>query len=175
MQTLYTIGHSTRSIEDFVGLLTAYDIQELVDVRTIAGSRRHPQFSSEALAAALEQAGITYRHLKQLGGLRRPSKDSLNTGWHNLSFRGYADYMATNAFQQGLQALTTIAEKQPTAIMCAEAVPWRCHRSLIADALTVQGWHVMHILNKSTAQPHKPTPFLIVHNGKLIYPAEEGE
>jgi uncharacterized protein (DUF488 family) len=174
MQTLYTIGHSTRSIEDFVGLLTTYDIRELVDVRTIPGSRRHPQFSGEALVAALEEAGITYRHLKELGGLRRPSKDSLNTGWHNLSFRGYADYMATNAFEQGLQALTTIAEKYPTAIMCAEAVPWRCHRSLIADALTTQGWQVRHILNKTSAHLHKPTPFLTVQNGKLLYPDPAG-
>lgn len=170
---LYTIGHSTRTIQDFVGLLTAYGIQELIDVRTIPGSRRHPQFSGEALAAALEQAGITYTHLKQLGGLRHPGKDSPNTGWHNLSFRGYADYMATDDFLQGLQALTAIAEQHTTAIMCAEAVPWRCHRSLIADALTVQGWHVLHILNKTTARPHKPTPFLIVQNGKLIYPAPE--
>lgn len=173
MQTLYTIGHSTRSIQDFVDLLTAHHIEELVDVRTIPGSRRYPQFGAEELAAALAEAGITYTYLKQLGGLRRPGKDSPNTGWRNLSFRGYADYMATDAFQQGLQELSAIAEKHPTAIMCAEAVPWRCHRSLIADALTTQGWQVLHILNKTTARPHKPTPFLVVQNGKLTYPASE--
>jgi uncharacterized protein (DUF488 family) len=174
MHTLYTIGHSTRTIDEFLDLLTTYSIQELVDVRTIPGSRRHPQFGSDALAAALEQAGISSIHLKQLGGLRHPSKDSLNTGWHNRSFRGYADYMATEAFLEGLQTLTAIAEKQTTAIMCAEAVPWRCHRSLIADALTVQGWQVLHILSKTTVKPHERTPFLTIQNGKLIYPAAEG-
>ncbi len=173
MQTLYTIGHSTRTIEDFLDLLTAYDIQDLVDVRTIPQSRRHPQFGRDLLPTTLEHAGITYTHLKQLGGLRHPTKDSINTGWRNLSFRGYADYMATDAFQEGLQALTAIAEKNTTAIMCAEAVPWRCHRSLIADALTEQGWHVVHILSNTTAKPHERTPFLTVQNGKLIYPAPE--
>lgn len=173
MHTLYTIGHSTRTIEDFLDVLTAHSIQELVDVRTIPKSRRHPQFGIDLLPIALKQTGITYTHLKQLGGLRHPTKDSVNTGWRNPSFRGYADYMATDAFQEGLQVLKAIAEKNRTAIMCAEAVPWRCHRSLIADALKEQGWHVVHIFSNTTAKPHERTPFLTVQNGKLIYPALE--
>jgi uncharacterized protein (DUF488 family) len=173
MQTLYTIGHSTRTIEDFLDLLTAYDIQDLVDVRTIPQSRRHPQFGKDTLLAALEHAGIAYTHLKHLGGLRHPNKDSINTGWRNLSFRGYADYMATDTFEEGLQALKAIAEKKITAIMCAEAVSWRCHHSLIADALTEQGWHVVHILSNTIVKPHTRTPFLTLQNGKLIYPSPE--
>jgi uncharacterized protein (DUF488 family) len=173
MHMLYTIGHSTRTIDEFLELLTAYGIQELVDVRTIPRSRRHPQFGIDTLPTALEHAGIAYTHLKQLGGLRHPTKDSVNTGWHNPSFRGYADYMATDTFEEGLQALKAITEKNTTAIMCAEAVPWRCHRSLIADALTAQGWQVVHILSNTTAKPHERTPFLTVQNGKLIYPAPE--
>ncbi len=136
MYTLYTIGHSTRTLEEFLDLLQAHGIQELVDVRTIPQSRRYPHFGKDALATALKEAGIVYTHLPQLGGLRHTTKDSVNTGWRNLSFRGYADYMATNAFEEGLQALKAIAEQRITAIMCAEAVPWRCHRSLIADDLT---------------------------------------
>lgn len=173
MHTLYTIGHSTRTLEEFLDLLQAHGIQELVDVRTIPQSRRYPHFGKDALAAALKEAGIVYTHLPQLGGLRHTTKDSVNTGWRNLSFRGYADYMATDAFEEGLQALKAIAEQRITAIMCAEAVPWRCHRSLIADALTEQGWRVLHISSKTTAKSHELTPFLTVQNGKLIYPAPE--
>jgi uncharacterized protein (DUF488 family) len=173
MHTLYTIGHSTRTLEEFLDLLQAHGIQELVDVRTIPQSRRYPHFGKDTLAVALKVAGIVYTHLPQLGGLRHTTKDSVNTGWRNLSFRGYADYMATNAFEEGLQALKAIAEQRISAIMCAEAVPWRCHRSLIADALTEQGWRVLHISSKTTAKPHEFTPFLTVQNGKLIYPAPE--
>ncbi|HKV01830.1 MAG TPA: DUF488 domain-containing protein [Ktedonobacteraceae bacterium] len=171
MDTIYTIGHSTRSIEQFLGLLKAHNIEELVDVRTVPQSRHNPQFGKEELAAALQQAGIGYMHLGKLGGLRQSSKDSINLGWQNSSFRGFADYMATPEFQQGLDELKTIAEKKRVAIMCAEAVPWRCHRSLIADALTTQGWQVLHIQSKKTASPHEPTPFLKVQDGKLTYPA----
>jgi uncharacterized protein (DUF488 family) len=171
MDTIYTIGHSTRSIEQFLGLLQAHNIEELVDVRTVPKSRHNPQFGQEELAAALQQAGIGYMHLGKLGGLRHSSKDSVNLGWQNSSFRGFADYMATPEFQQGLDELKAIAEKKRVAIMCAEAVPWRCHRSLIADALTTQGWQVLHIQSKKTASPHEPTPFLKVQDGKLTYPA----
>lgn len=171
MDTIYTIGHSTRSIEQFLGLLKAHNIEELVDVRTVPQSRHNPQFGKEELAAALQQAGIGYMHLGKLGGLRQSSKDSINLGWQNSSFRGFADYMATPEFQQGLDELKAIAEKKRVAIMCAEAVPWRCHRSLIADALTTQGWQVLHIQSKKTASPHEPTPFLKVQDGKLTYPA----
>jgi len=171
MKTLFTIGHSTRTIEQFLDLLNAWSIQELVDVRTVPKSRHNPQFGQDMLVPALNTAGIGYTHLKQLGGLRHPAKDSINTGWQNTSFRGYADYMATSEFQQGLQALEAIAEKQNTAIMCAEAVPWRCHRSMIADALTLQGWEVREIQSKKTARPHELTPFLKVQGGKITYPA----
>ncbi len=173
MKTLYTIGHSTRTIEQFLALLHAWQIQELVDVRTMPKSRHNPQFGQDMLVPALRNAGIAYTHLKQLGGLRHPSKDSINTGWQNTSFRGYADYMATGEFQQALQELEDIAEQRITAIMCAEAVPWRCHRSMIADALTIKGWEVREIQSKKTAKSHELTPFLQVQNGKITYPAAD--
>lgn len=173
MNTIYTIGHSTRTSEQFLALLKAHHIQEIVDVRTVPKSRHNPQFGQDQLPPALKQAGIGYIHLKKLGGLRHPGKDSLNQGWQNLSFRGFADYMATAEFAEGLQELKECAENRTVAIMCAEAVPWRCHRSLIADALTTQGWQVLHIQSKKTAKPHELTPFLKVINGKLIYPASE--
>jgi len=171
MKTLYTIGHSTRTIEEFLDLLAAHHIQELVDVRTVPKSRHNPQFGQDQLPPALAQAGIAYTHLKSLGGLRHPSGDSINLGWQNLAFRGYADYMATLEFQQGLQDLEEHAAKKTVAIMCAEALWWRCHRSLIADALTVQGWQVLHIQSRKTAKPHELTSFLKVEDGKLTYPA----
>jgi len=170
MHIIYTIGHSTRSIEQFLELLRAHNIEELVDVRTIPKSRHNPQFGQEELAASLKQAGIGYVHLGKLGGLRHSRKDSVNLGWQNLSFRGYADYMATPEFQEGLDELKAIAGKKRVAIMCSEAVPWRCHRSLIADALTTQGWQVLHIQSRKTASPHELTPFLKVQDGKLTYP-----
>src|SRR5579863_6629965 len=157
MKTIYTIGHSTRTIEQFIALLTAHTIQEVIDVRTIPKSRHNPQFSEDQLPPALKEVGIDYAHLKKLGGLRRPAKDSLNMGWQNISFRGFADYMASDDFQQGLQELQALAEKRTVAIMCAEAVPWRCHHSLITDALTTQGWQVLHIQSKKTAKPHELT------------------
>ncbi len=170
MFTIYTIGHSTRTIEQFIELLKAHDIEELVDVRTIPKSRHNPQFGAEELAASLQRAGIAYTHLAKLGGLRHASKDSVNLGWQNISFRGFADYMATSEFQAGLDELKALAEKKTVAIMCAEAVPWRCHRSLIADALTVQSWQVLHIQSRKTATPHELTSFLKVQDGKLTYP-----
>lgn len=171
MHTIYTIGHSTRTIEQFLELLNAHGIQQIVDVRTVPKSRHNPQFGKEALAASLEQAGIVYTHLEKLGGLRHTSKDSVNLGWQNASFRGFADYMASPEFQAGLDELKALAEKKTVAIMCAEAVPWRCHRSLIADALTIQGWQVLHIQSRKTASPHELTPFLKVQDDKLTYPA----
>lgn len=170
MHTIYTIGHSTRTSEQFIELLEAHGIEELVDVRTIPRSRHNPQFGTEELAASLQGAGIAYSHLAKLGGLRHSSKDSVNTGWQNTSFRGFADYMATPEFRAGLDELEALAENKTVAIMCAEAVPWRCHRSLIADALTIQGWQVMHIQSRKTASPHELTTFLKVLDGKITYP-----
>jgi uncharacterized protein (DUF488 family) len=169
MKTIYTIGHSTRSIEQFLAMLKGHGIEEVVDVRTIPQSRRNPQFGQDMLVASLKKDGMAYTHLATLGGLRRPEKESINTGWENTSFRGYADYMATEQFRQGLEELEALAEKKRVAIMCAEAVPWRCHRSLLADALTVQGWQVLHIQSRKTAKEHELTPFLRVEGGKMVY------
>ncbi|GAC1643098.1 MAG: DUF488 domain-containing protein [Ktedonobacteraceae bacterium] len=170
MSKLYTIGHSTRTFEQFLALLKAHEIQMVADVRTIPKSKHNPQFGQDMLSSALQEAGIEYIHLENLGRLRHTTKDSINTGWENLSLRGYADFMATDAFQAGLQELKALAEQQRVTIMCAEAVPWRCHRSLIADALTIQGWEVFHIQSKKTAKLHELTPFLRVEDGKIIYP-----
>lgn len=171
--SLYTIGHSTHTIEAFLDLLHAYDIQLVVDVRTVPRSRKNPQFGIDLLPGELQGAHIEYRHLKELGGLRHPTKDSPNTGWRNASFRGYADYMATSEFATGLAELQELARSRNTVIMCAEAVPWRCHRSLVADALTVTGWRVYDILSQQTAREHQLTSFLHVKNGKLLYTGEE--
>ncbi len=170
MATIYTIGHSTRPIDEFIALLQTNRIQELVDVRTVPRSRHNPQYEGDALRASLEQAGIAYMHFGALGGLRRPRKDSINAGWRNDSFRGYADYMQTPEFAAALADLQEIAQQHVVVIMCAEAVPWRCHRSLIADALTAQGWHVLDIISAATPNAHKLTPFLKVENGMLTYP-----
>ncbi len=169
---VYTIGHSTRPIDDFLAILQAHQIEALQDVRTVPGSRRNPQFGAAALAASLESAKIVYVPRKDLGGLRRPRRDSPNTGWRNDSFRGYADYMQTEAFAQALELLMKEADGQRTVIMCAEAVPWRCHRSLIADALTIRGVQVQHIMSQSRAQPHTLTSFALVKGDQLTYPAQ---
>ena len=137
--TIYTIGHSTRPMDQFVRLLKAHGIQRVLDVRTIPRSRHNPQYSRERLSPALRRAGVRYRHLPGLGGLRKPRRDSLNLGWRNTSFRGYADYMQSAAFQRSLARCIAIARRERVALMCAEAVPWRCHRSLIADALIARG------------------------------------
>lgn len=168
--TLWTIGHSTRPIEDFLALLNAHGIRRLVDVRTVPRSRYNPQFNTETLANSLVEAGITYRHTAVLGGLRKPKKDSINTGWHNDSFRGYADYMQTDAFGKALNTLTADSRAQRTVIMCAEALPWRCHRSLIADALLHLGWEVRHIMSKTKAERHQMTSFARVDEDTLSYP-----
>ncbi len=171
MTTIYTIGHSTQSFDHFLELLKAHGIETVVDVRTVPGSRRAPQFNRENLIKALAGADIGYLHLKGLGGWRKPRKDSINTAWKNDSFRGFADYMQTDEFEQSLQELLALAKEKRIAIMCAEAVPWRCHRSLIADALTVRGYEVKHISSPTHATPHKLTNFAKVKGKELTYPA----
>lgn len=168
--TLWTIGHSTRPSADFLSLLAAHGIEQLVDVRTVPKSRHNPQFNSDVLAKTLKTASLAYRHMPELGGLRKPQKDSINTGWRNASFRGYADYMQTGEFARALEELMAYSAEKKTAVMCAEAVPWRCHRSLIADALVVRAWTVLDILNGDRAAPHQLTPFAIVQHGRLLYP-----
>ncbi|MBN2465518.1 DUF488 domain-containing protein [candidate division WOR-3 bacterium] len=170
--TVYTVGHSTRPIGDFLDLLEAHGIKKVVDVRTIPKSRHNPQFNQDELKRSLADARIGYRHLKVLGGLRHALRDSVNTGWRNLSFRGFADYMQTEEFDRGIELLETIARKQPTAIMCAEGNPWRCHRSLIGDALAKRKWQVLEISSRKAARPHRLTPFLRMRKGRLVYPAE---
>jgi uncharacterized protein (DUF488 family) len=166
---IYTIGHSTRAIEDFIALLRIYDIAMLIDIRAILKSRFNPQYNEEALNAALKESGIRYQHLKKLGGLRHTTKDSFNIGWRNLSFRGFADYMQTPPFKEGMEELEKLGKENKSVIMCAEAVPWRCHRSLIADALTLRKWKVLHILNKKSVKLHELTSFLQVKKGQLVY------
>lgn len=165
-----TIGHSTRSFEEFLSLLHAHGATHLVDVRTVPRSRRNPQFNRDALEAALPGAGIAYSHMAALGGLRKPRKDSPNGGWRNASFRGYADYMLTPEFDAALGELQALAAAGRAAIMCAEAVPWRCHRSLIADALRARGIEVRHITGTGTARPHTLTPFAVVEGSRVTYP-----
>lgn len=173
MTIVYTIGHSTRAVEEFIELLRAQQITQLVDIRTIPKSRHNPQFAGEALAESLEAAGIRYVYLKALGGLRSSRKDSPNEGWRNKSFRNYADYMQTEDFDGGLAELLELAEQAPTAIMCAEAVPWRCHRSLVGDALLVRGIEVCDIINPGKATPQKLTSFAVVDGTTITYPPYE--
>lgn len=170
---IFTIGHSTRTLEVFVALLQAYDIGLLVDIRSLPGSKRLPWFDKETLGPALEAEGIDYRHLKSLGGLRPAKAVSPNMGWRNKSFRGFADYMQTESFEGGLTELMTLAPTQQTAIMCAEAVPWRCHRSLVGDALLVRGYRVMDIFSEKKASPHVLTPFARVSGERITYPPPE--
>jgi len=152
--TVWTIGHGTRSIDELIGLLAAHGVARLIDVRTVPRSRHNPQFDRDRIPDDLERAEIIYIHMPGLGGLRRPRPDSVNTSWRNSGFRGYADYMQTPEFQTNLDALVRQAGVGLTAIMCAETVPWRCHRSLIADALTVRGVGVRHIMTAERADPH---------------------
>jgi len=170
---VYTIGHSTRSGEDFLALLRQYGIVSLADIRTMPRSRHNPQFNTEALARTLPSEGIAYVPLAALGGLRRGlGVESPNTGWHNASFRAYADYMLTEPFRQGLEELLALAARGPAVIMCAEAVPWRCHRSLVADALVIRGIRVLDILDQRHAPPHQLTPFARVEGSRITYPPE---
>ena len=169
-----TVGHSTRPIDEFIDLLNDHGVKRVVDVRTIPRSGHNPQFNDDKLPSSLKSAHIGYTHMPELGGLRHARKDSLNTGWRNLSFRGYADYMQTPGFEQGVRQLIEMGAREPIAIMCAEAVPWRCHRSLIADALMARGIPVEDIVGPVRAQPHKMTPFAQVDGPRVTYPAEQG-
>ena len=174
---VYTVGHSTRSAQEFVRLLAAHGVQRLIDVRTMPGSRHNPQFNHDALAHTLREAGIDYRHLPGLGGLRKPRADSPNHGWRNRSFRGYADHMQSAEFLRDLQTVMDSAERSRVALMCAEAVPWRCHRSLIADALLVRGIECEELVAVDRRQSHRLTPFAVVTGEAIIYPPageEEG-
>ena len=167
-----TIGHSTRTLEEFIGLLQAHGTTRVVDVRTVPRSRHNPQFNKTSLPRALKKAGLGYIHLPELGGLRHAKRDSLNVGWRNASFRGYADYMQTPEFEQSLEELIRLAKQERIAIMCAEAVPWRCHRSLIADALLVRGIRTEDIMSPTRRQVHTLTPFGKVKGTRITYPAE---
>jgi uncharacterized protein (DUF488 family) len=167
-----TVGHSTHPVHDFIHILEAHGIRRLADVRTIPRSRHNPQFNLENLSASLQKAGIDYRHLPGLGGLRHARKDSINTGWRNASFRGYADYMQSPEFGESLNHLIELAAEAPTAIMCAEAVPWRCHRSLIADALVARGIQAIEIMSATKSQPHAMTSFAQVQGRHVTYPAK---
>ena len=170
---IWTIGHSTRAIDEFISLLEENEVKLLADVRAWPGSKRYPQFNKEALAKSLTAHGIRYEHFPELGGKRKSKPDSRNTAWRNTSFRGYADYMETEQFQKGIERLLDVAaEAGPTAIMCAEAVWWRCHRSLIADYLKARGIEVLHILSATKVEPHPYTPAARIVNGKLSYRQE---
>lgn len=170
--TLHTVGHSTRSLDELVELLRAFEIEVLADIRTTPRSRRNPQFEREALASALRSLGLRYVHIPELGGRRRARRDSPNAGWRNASFRGYADHMATPEFERGLATLHALATRHRVALMCAEAVPWRCHRSLVADALTARGAHVEHITSVTRSSQHRMTPFAVVDGPHVSYPAD---
>jgi len=170
-RTVYTIGHSTRSIDAFLALLRAHGVDTLVDIRTVPRSRRHPQFEQRRLAQSLAGAGIEYRHAASLGGLRRPAEHSVNTAWRNDSFRGFADYMQTQEFGDAVDALAELAAERKLAIMCAEAVPWRCHRSLVGDALLVRGVDVIDIISETSVRKHNLTPFAHVDGTQVTYPA----
>lgn len=167
---IWTIGHSTRTADELLTLLQDHNIRQIADVRTAPYSRRHPQFNSETLAAFLNLHGISYRHVAALGGLRRPRPDSTNTAWRENNFRGYADYMESPAFHSALDALLEFAEWGRTAVMCAEAVWWRCHRRLLADALVARGVPVAHILSGASPKPHELSEFARVHDGRVRYP-----
>ena len=170
---IYTVGHSTLPIDSFIDLLRVYGIELLADVRTVPRSRYNPQFNSDALAQSLKQAGIEYLAMPGLGGLRRPRKDSPNTGWRNESFRGYADYMQTPAFATALKALIDTSRGKRAAIMCAEAVPWRCHRSLVADALNARGIPAVEILSADSHRLHQLTSFAKVRGTTVTYPPDQ--
>jgi uncharacterized protein (DUF488 family) len=170
---IFTIGHSTLPIERFVAALQTYGIERVAEIRTIPRSRHNPQFNDTALANSLKARHLDYVHMRALGGLRHPHKDSPNTGWRNESFRGYADYMQTEEFENALEALIQMGCERRVAIMCAEAVPWRCHRSLVADALSVRGVPVVEILSESSYRMHTLTPFARVEGTRITYPPDQ--
>lgn len=171
LNAIYTVGHSNRSLEELIVVLRSASISEVVDVRSVPRSRRHPQFSHEALSASLPERGIGYRHEPQLGGFRRPADGSPNGGWEHPAFRGYADYMQSEEFGQGLERLQAQAPERDTVVMCAEAQWWRCHRRLIADALLIRSWSVLHLGLSAEPVTHVLTPFAVVGPGhRLLYP-----
>jgi uncharacterized protein (DUF488 family) len=170
---VYTVGHSTHALDDLVALLRRHEIAQIADVRIIPASRRLPHFSRERLVADLPRHGIAYEHLKDLGGRRRAAPDSPNTGWKNAGFRGYADHMQTEAFESALSTLERLAAERRTAVMCAEALWWRCHRRLIADALVARGHDVLHIGSDGSLTEHGVTPFAEIHDGRVRYPPEQ--
>ena len=172
--SVLTIGHSTRSIGQFIRLLAAHRVDRLIDIRTIPRSRHTPQFSRDALSAALRRAGIRYTHMAGLGGLRHPQPDSVNTGWRNSGFRGYADYMQTATFGRSLERCIDLSKNEQIVLMCAEGVPWRCHRSLVADALLVRGVAVSEITSGIRIQPHSLTPWADVEGVRITYPSAAG-
>jgi uncharacterized protein (DUF488 family) len=172
---IWTIGHSTHPLERFIALLERHAIAVVADVRIAPASRRHPHFAAAALARSLSERGIAHEHLRELGGRRRPRRDSPNAGWTVAGFQGYADYMATPAFAAALERLERLAGSRRTAIMCAEAQWWRCHRRLIADALFARGWHVVHIASDGATSEHELTEFAIVSDdGDISYPPRQG-
>jgi uncharacterized protein (DUF488 family) len=168
--TIFTIGHSTRTLEEFIELLNIYGVTLVVDVRTVPRSRHNPQFNKETLPTPLRNQGIKYIHLPEIGGLRRPKPDSVNLAWKNSSFRGYADFMQTKEFVDNLLKLVALAKENRLVVVCAEALPWRCHRSLISDALLVRHVKVLHIISKSSTIPHELTEFAHVEGTKITYP-----
>lgn len=170
---IFAIGHSTRSFQDFVKLLHAHEIKILADIRTVPQSRRNPQYAQTFLEQELPKQNIRYVHLKSLGGLRRPKPDSINLGWDNQSFRGYADYMQTVEFENGLQQLIELAHQGRAVMMCAEGNPFRCHRQLVADALTARGILVYHIVSRKSARLHELNPRAVIRAGYITYPAPE--
>lgn len=173
MKTIvYTIGHSTRSFDELVAILDNYQVKQLIDIRTVPRSRTNPQFNQKSLEQTLPPTGIGYTHLAALGGLRKTYKDSPNQGWRNTSFRGYADYMQTAEFAGGMTQLTALADQQTVAIMCAEAVPWRCHRSMVGDALIVRGYEVKDIFDITKASDEKLTSFAVVNSTTITYPSD---
>lgn len=167
---VWTIGHSTHALADFLALLDAHSIRRLADIRTVPKSRRHPHFRTEEMARSLPAAGVQYRHMAALGGFRKAVPESPNAGWQNRSFRGYADYTQTRAFQAALGDLCAWATDQPTAMMCSEGVWWRCHRRLVADQLVSAGWEVRHIAPDGRTSSHELTEFARVEGGRLVYP-----
>ena len=174
-EIVYTIGHSTHSIDEFIRILTAFEIEKVVDVRTIPKSRHNPQFNEEELRIELRKQGIEYVRLEGLGGLRHTTKVSINTAWKNASFRGYADYMQTPEFSRALEELIDLAKEKRIVIMCAEALPWRCHRSLIGDALLIRRIKVEDIFNEKASKPHLLTPWAKVDGNKITYPGPAEE
>ena len=175
--TIHTVGHSTRTLDEFIGMLRGHGVAVLADVRRFPGSRRHPWFNSGVLRAGLAAAGIDYEHFPDLGGRRKPlpRSESPNTGWRSEGFRGYADYMLTAAFAGALESLLELARRAPTAAMCAEAVPWRCHRSLLADALAARGWTVLHLTGAGAtgARPHELHELARIDGSVITYPGAE--